>query len=72
MYFSPKKICSLIDSRLKNEFGIYVDLVLKTWKINSSADIGTVVFDLAEYHCLKLSGSETLKDFENVGIGNLK
>ena len=35
-------------------------------------DVGTIVFELAEYKCLKLSGSESIKDFENAGIGNLK
>jgi len=71
-HLSPAKICSLLNSRMKREFGIYVNLVLETWKVNSSSDVGKIVFTLAEYKCLKLTGSESLEDFEKAGLGDFK
>ena len=71
-HLSPEKICSLVTSRLDREFGIYVNLVLKTWQVKSSRDIGKIVFTLSDYKCLKLKGSETIEDFARAGLGEFK
>lgn len=69
IHLSPKKICSLLNNRLKKEFGDYVDLVLKTWGVKAGRDIGVIVFSLSDYGCLKLSGSESQEDFVKAGLG---
>ncbi len=67
-HLSPKKICSLINNRLKAEFGELTEIVLKEWGVKSSRDIGIVVFQLADASCLKLWGNETLEEFEAGGL----
>jgi len=69
-HLSPKKICSILNTRMKTEFGSYVTLVLKTWNVSSSGDIGKIVLALSDYNCLKLSGSESQKDFDEASLGD--
>jgi len=67
-HLSPEKICSLFSKRTRKEFGRFFRLVLETWTVRSSADVGRAVLKMAEYKCLTLSGTETLEDFEKAGL----
>ncbi|MFC1585908.1 hypothetical protein ACFL5V_10210 [Fibrobacterota bacterium] len=67
-HLSPEKICSLFSSRASQEFGSFSKLVLETWNVRSSSDIGRAVFKMAEHKCLTLLGTETMRDFERAGL----
>ncbi len=67
-HLSPEKICSLFGRRARKEFGRFSGLVLETWRVRSSADVGRAVFKMVKHKCLTLSGTETLKDFERAGL----
>jgi uncharacterized repeat protein (TIGR04138 family) len=68
IHFSPQKICILVSSRLKQDFGCLAWLVLEEWGVHGALDIGKGVFDLAGGGCLKLNGTETMEDFEKAGL----
>jgi uncharacterized repeat protein (TIGR04138 family) len=67
-HLSPEKICSLFSHRMNKNFGKFSRLVMKTWGIRSSTDVGKAVFKLAEHNCLMLSGTEKLEDFTRAGL----
>jgi uncharacterized repeat protein (TIGR04138 family) len=67
-HLSPEKICALFSQRLRQEFDSFTRLVLDSWHVNSSSDVGRAVFKMAEYGCLKLSGTEEMQDFERAGL----
>ncbi len=67
-HLSPERICALFNMNIKRDFGRFTDLVLKTWGVSSSLDIGKAIFKMAEYNTLKLSGTEKLEDFSRAGL----
>lgn len=65
-HISGKELAEGIKSLALREFGPLARTVLEYWGINSTKDIGCVVFALVEEGLLYKNDEDKLSDFENV------
>jgi len=58
---------SLVELMVKKH-GLLAQFILKEWGINSSENIGEIVFDLVEAGLLKKRPEDTIQDFEGYDL----
>ncbi len=66
-HLSPQRICTLFSEEVKREFGLFSSLVMEQWGVKSGADIGQVIFNLADQKVFIL-GTEKMEDFISAGV----
>lgn len=65
-HVTGKELLEGIKVLLMNQFGPMALTVLKHWGIESTADIGNIVFNLVERKVLSKTEEDTIENFENV------
>ena len=65
-HLSIKELLEAISDFALNEFGAMAVSVLQTWGLNTTLDIGHVVFNLIDANILSASSDDKLGDFDEV------
>ena len=65
-HLSGSELCEAISDFALNEFGAMACTVLHTWGLNTTLDLGHVVFNLIDVDVLAASDNDRLGDFDKV------
>ena len=65
-HVTGQQLCEAIRLYALDQFGYMAKVVLNSWGINNTADIGEIVFNLINIECMRKSSSDRREDFEEV------
>ena len=65
-HVSGQQLCEGIREFALNQYGMLAMIVLRVWNINSTLDLGRIVFALIEAGQMQKTDEDTIEDFRNV------
>ena len=65
-HVTGQQLCEAIRLYALDQFGYLAKVVLNSWGINNTGDIGEIVFNLINIECMRKSNSDRREDFDNV------
>jgi len=65
-HVTGQQLCEAIRLFALNQFGYMAKVVLNSWGIKKTRDIGNIVFNLIAIECMRKSSSDRLEDFDDV------
>jgi uncharacterized repeat protein (TIGR04138 family) len=65
-HVSGQELCEAIRLYAVDQFGYMAKVVLNSWGIKTTGDIGEIVFNLINIECMRKSSSDRREDFEDV------
>lgn len=65
-HVSGQELCHAMRQYALNQFGYMSKVVLNSWGIRTTSDIGEIVFNLINIECMRKSDSDCREDFVDV------
>lgn len=65
-HVTGQQLCEAIRLYALNQFGYMAKVVLNSWGIKKTRDVGNIVFNLIDIECMRKSSSDRLEDFDDV------
>lgn len=65
-HITGQQLCHAIRRFASEQFGLMAKVVLNSWGIYSTSDIGEIVYNLIEIQCMKKSQTDRREDFDDV------
>ena len=65
-HLTGQQLCHAIREYALEQYGFMTQVVLKNWGIESTRDIGNIVYNLIEQDLMKKSKNDKVEDFDEV------
>lgn len=65
-HVTGQELCEAVKQYALKQFGYMAKVVLNSWGIQTTGDVGEIVFNLINIECMRKSDSDRREDFEDV------